>query len=72
MCCAISIFSLLGSVRRASAASSVSTATTGFTAWRASSGLKKSNGVFRSEGSSFFFSLIVPSFSLGTSTQRTP
>ena len=60
MCCASSIFSLFGSVRRACAASDASSAATGFTAWRASSRLRKSSGVFRNEGSPFFFSLIVP------------
>jgi hypothetical protein len=59
MCCASSIFSLFGSVRSACAASDASSAATGFTAWRASSGLKKSNGFFRNEGSSVFLSLIV-------------
>ena len=60
MCCASNIFSLFGSVRRACAASAVSKAATGLTAWRASSRLRKSSGVFRNEGSPFFFWLIVP------------
>ena len=50
MCCASSIFSLLGSVRSACAASEASSAASGFTAWRASSRLRKSSGVFRNDG----------------------
>jgi len=55
MCCASSIFSLFGSLRSAAAASFASSAATGLTAWRASSGLRKSNGFFCNDGSPFFF-----------------
>src|SRR5512147_2973187 len=60
MCWASNSFSLFGSVRSACAASDASSAVTGFTAWRASSRLRKSSGVLRSEGSPIFFSLISP------------
>src|ERR1700680_2690043 len=66
MCCANNIFSLFGSVRRARAASAASSAASGFTAWRASSRLRKSSGVFRNEGSSFFFWLILPPYAVAT------
>src|SRR5262249_49271920 len=59
MCCASSIFSLFGSLRSACAASLVSSAPTGLTAWRASSRLRKSSGVLRNEGSSFFFCWLI-------------
>jgi len=58
MCWASSIFSLLGSLRSACAASEVSNAATGFTAWRASAGLRKSSGFLRNSGSPFFFWLL--------------
>src|SRR3989454_11774422 len=52
------MFSLFGSDRRARAASEASSATSGFSAWRASSRLRKSTGVFRSNGSPFSLSLM--------------
>src|ERR1041384_814872 len=52
------MFSLLGSERSARAASEASSATSGFNAWRASSRLRKSTGVFRSNGSPFSLSLM--------------
>jgi hypothetical protein len=55
MCCASNIFSLFGSLRSACAASDVSSAATGLTAWRASAGLKKSSGFFLNSGRPFFF-----------------
>src|SRR6516225_1971460 len=60
MCCASKSFSLCGSLRTACAAAAASGAVTGSTAWRASSRLRKSNGRLRNEGSSFFFSLMIP------------
>jgi hypothetical protein len=52
------MFSLLGSDRSAFAASEASNATSGFNAWRASSRLRKSTGVFRSNGNPFSLSLM--------------
>src|SRR5213592_1068706 len=52
------MFSLFGSERRARAASEASSATSGFSAWRASSRLRKSTGVLRSNGSPFAWSLM--------------
>src|SRR5436190_8327003 len=52
------MFSLLGSERSARAASVASSATSGLSAWRASSGLRKSTGVLRSNGSPFSLSLM--------------
>src|SRR5512134_3529141 len=52
------MFSLLGSDRSARAASEASSATSGLSAWRASSRLRKSTGVFCSIGSPFSLSLM--------------
>jgi hypothetical protein len=52
------MFSLFGSDRSALAASEASSAMSGFSAWRASSRLRKSTGVFRSNGSPFSLSLM--------------
>src|SRR5262249_33104595 len=52
------MFSLLGSDRSARAASEASSATSGFSACRASSRLRKSTGVFRSNGTPFSLSLM--------------
>src|SRR5215831_3518288 len=52
------MFSLFGSERSARAASDASSATSGWSAWRASSRLRKSTGVLRSNGSPFSLSLM--------------
>src|SRR5438093_8863357 len=52
------MLSLFGAERSARAASEASSATSGFSAWRASSRLRKSTGVFRSNGSPFSLSLM--------------